>query len=431
MKKELKDIAIQKLKPDKAGPYEVMDSVIKGFGIRVHPSGSKSFILFKRFPGSPNPVRRTIGHYRELVDGDDGKPVELTLALAREKAFEWNRLLKKGKDPQKEEERQHLDEIEAEKKRQEHTFGAVLDAYLRHKAADLRSIAVIEATIRREFSGWMSRPLTDITQDDVKRQIKRIVNRGAKTSAHNALCFIRAFFNWCLDTGDYGLSVSPVTGLKPGVIIGEKNVRTRTLDDCELAAFWWATETMGYPMGRLFQLLVLTAVRRDEAGDAKWSEFDMNAKLWVIPAERMKGKKGKVDPHAVPLTDAIIDLLKGLTRFHDSDYLFSFTGRKPVRCYGLAKLSLDGLMRADLEAQGKTFEPFVLQDLRRTCRTRFSALPDVEDVVCEALLAHVQPGIRKTYNLYKYEPEKRRALELWHKKLESIVIPPDNKMLSL
>ena len=56
---------------------------------------------------------------------------------------------------------------------------------------------------------------------------------------------------------------------------------------------------------------------------------------------------------------------------------------------------------------------------RRTCRTRFSALP-VEDHVRELLLAHARQGLHKIYDLHAYEEEKATALKLWHQKLRAM-----------
>ena len=105
-KKNLSDRLLKTLKPDKK-PYEEMDNQVRGLGIRVMPSGIKTFILFRRFPGSKNPVRRALGTYGDM-----------TLAQAREKAREWNALVKKGIDPGIEEARQRQALIEAEKQRQ-------------------------------------------------------------------------------------------------------------------------------------------------------------------------------------------------------------------------------------------------------------------------------------------------------------------------
>jgi integrase len=174
---------------------------------------------------------------------------------------------------------------------------------------------------------------------------------------------------------------------------------------------------MGYPFGKLFQLLLLTALRRDEAANACWVEIDMATKLWVIPPERMKGGSA----HAVPLTAEISALLESLPRFSGGDFLFSTTGgQRPVSGFSKAKARLDGLMRKELEAQDMPFEDFVIHDIRRTCRTRFSALP-VEDIVRELLVAHARPGLRKVYDLHLYEKEKAQALTLWHSRLKEII----------
>jgi len=77
-------------------------------------------------------------------------------------------------------------------------------------------------------------------------------------------------------------------------------------------------------------------------------------------------------------------------------------------------------MRKGLEAQGLQFENFVIHDIRRTCRTRFSALP-VEDIVRELLIAHARPGLHKVYDLHAYEQEKAEALKLWHERLQEIL----------
>jgi integrase len=422
MKAELTDISIKKLKPE-AKPYEVMDSKLvpgldtRGLGIRVMGKPGavvKSFVLFRRYPGSENPVRRALGRYPSL-----------TLAEARQKADEWNRLLKKGLNPVIEAARQQQEKSEAERQRQENLFRNVFEIYVRDRVSKQRTGGEIERVMRKEFVSWMDLPLAAITQADVKAAIRAIKDKPAK--AHAVFTALRAFYNWMIDTGDFNLAVSPCNGIKPKVLIGERNIRDRVLKDFELAAFSRAAEALGYPFGKFCQLLALTALRRDEAANAEWSEIDFDAKLWVIPAERMKGRNEKARAHAIPLTPDILALLESLPRFVGGGFLFStVSGRRPISGFSKAKTRLDTLMRADLKAQGKTFEPFVLHDVRRTCRTRFSSLP-IEESVRELLLAHARPGLHRVYDLHAYEEEKRHALTLWHAKLRAIVEPrPDN-----
>ena len=404
-KRNLSDRLLKTLKPDKK-PYEEMDNQVRGFGIRVMPSGVKTFILFRRFPGSRNPVRRALGAYPDT-----------SLAEAREKAREWNAWVKKGIDPSIEEGRQRQAAIEAEKQRQAFTFKNAFEEYLRRKVSKLKSGRVIEREMRREFKDWMNRPLADITQSVVKDAMQKIIERGAPTQAHAVFAMLRGFFNWCVDSGDFNLEVSPCAKLKPAIMIGPRNIGQRVLKDYEIGAYWRAADAMGYPFGKFYQLLLLTALRRDEAANARWGEIDNAAKLWVVPPERMKGGSA----HAVPLTPEISALLESVPRFAGGDYLFSTTGgKKPVSGFSKAKARLDGLMREKLDSLGMPFENFVIHDIRRTCRTRFSALP-VEGVVRELLLAHARPGLHKIYDLHAYESEKADALKLWHEKLKDIV----------
>ena len=85
------------------------------------------------------------------------------------------------------------------------------------------------------------------------------------------------------------------------------------------------------------ELCILTATRSNEALGAMWSEIDLQARAWTIPAERMKGRR----PHRIPLSDAALALLDRLPRFEGCDYLFP--GRKPGRC--LSDMSMLSLLR--------------------------------------------------------------------------------------
>ncbi len=287
----LTDRALKALKPAPDGkPYEIMDSVVGGgFGIRImgKPDAPvKSFILLRRFPGSNNPVRRTLGGYGQL-----------SLEQARTKAREWLALIARGIDPAIEIERQRKAELEAERKRTVATFGSAFESYLKRKASKLKSGPDIAREMRREFACWMDRPLADISQRDVKEAIQKIVDRGAPTSAHTLFAMLRGFLNWVIDSGDFGFEVSPCSKIKPTVLIGERSIRDRTLADHELRALWLASEALGYPFGKLFQLLALTALRRDEGANTSWREFDFDARGWLVPGVRMKNGA----PFAVPL----------------------------------------------------------------------------------------------------------------------------------
>lgn len=58
------------------------------------------------------------------------------------------------------------------------------------------------------------------------------------------------------------------------------------------------------------EFLILTASRSNEVRDARWSEIDLEARLWVIPAERMKARQERL----VPLIDRALAILRALPR---------------------------------------------------------------------------------------------------------------------
>src|SRR5262249_33131961 len=224
--------------------------------------------------------------------------------------------------------------------------------------------------------------------------------------------------------GVYGIAGSPVDRMRPGDVIGKKALRTRVLADAELHAFWQATERMAYPYGPLFRMLALTGQRKSEVAEARWGEFDFRAALWQIPRGRMKGDA----PHVVPLTPEAVAILESLPRFDRGDFLFSTTfGKQPVNGFSKSKARLDQLMLAELQKgagdpEKITLDEWVIHDIRRTVRTRLSALP-LPDPVRELVIAHAQRGLHKVYDQHSYINEKRRALELWTDRLLSIVEP--------
>ena len=71
------------------------------------------------------------------------------------------------------------------------------------------------------------------------------------------------------------------------------------------------------------ELTILTATRTSEVLEAQWSEFDLDAGLWTIPAERMKARK----EHRVALSKRALAIVKGLAQAKPSDFVFA--GQKP------------------------------------------------------------------------------------------------------
>jgi hypothetical protein len=442
--KKLTDRKLRALaqKPAQAGKtYDVPDGVVPGLVARVMPSGRRSFALVARFPGFKNPTRRALGSYGEL-----------TLEAAREKAQTWRALIGRGIDPAVAEERERAANVQ----RQLNTFGAVAEDWFKDKLAKERRGREVERDVRGAFmSGWAAKPITDIADLDVLT----VINAKKKTApahARNLLGYAKRLFSWAVEQRVYGIAVSPCQNLEPKKIIGKKRRRSRVLADEELFALWRAAKRMPYPVGPVYRLLTLTALRLNESADASWSEFNpavvralrqrkQDAPVdwtrlkpddltWTIPAERMKEKNDEDErPHLVPLTAEILKILETVPIFKKGDYLFSTTfGEKPVWIGDKIKKKLDKHMLRTLKALARKrgddptkvkLVNWINHDIRRTVRSNLSRLRVTEEAR-EAVLAHARPGIKGVYDLHDYFDEKREALTLWAARLRNIAEPP-------
>jgi integrase len=388
---------------------ELMDTEATAFGVRVR-SGKVNFILYRRFPGSTKPTRRTLGRYPDM-----------SLSEARNLAHDWNTKIRKGIDPSAEAEQARKANIEADAVRRANSVAAALDAYLDAKS-HLRTARAMAIELRRELKSWLDRPIQDIDKRAVQTLIRGIQARGAEGQARAVYTLLRTFFNWAVKN-DF-IEVSPCVKIDVETLVGQKKEIDRTLDDYELRALWRATEALGYPAGSFFRLLLLTGLRRREASNASWLEFDLAAGRWIVPATRMKARPGKAKDHLVPIAPKIRSLLEALPRHVGGEFLFSYSGgREPIKAFSKLKAALDKAMRAELAKEGREFKSFVIHDLRRSVRTRLSSL-GVAMHICERVLAHAQPELQSRYDKHGFEKEKLDALVTWHAALETIIRPP-------
>jgi integrase len=433
-------LAVQKIKPpaSKAGRTERYDTRVPGFGVRVTAEGSRSWIFVYVSPTQKKRRRYTIG----TVDFNepDGE-LALDMEQARAKANDLRRLVRNGQDPAELRESSQAAVITEAREADARTFRVVADIYKERDLAKKRRGWEVKRIIDRELIPyWGDKPLDAITPVDVQERIEALVEAGKPEAARRLFEIIRRIFNWSIARPSYKLERSPADRMKPGELIGKKTKRRRVLTNDELRALWQASKRSGYPFGHMIRTLMLTALRRGEVADAGRSEFDIERKLWTIPAERMKGEDDDSGPHVVPLNADMSEILETLPRFAGGNFIFtSGDGKRPVSGFSKMKSRLDKLMLEELQkiAEGRgddpakaKLDPWTVHDIRRTVRTHLSALP-VAEMVRELILAHAQSALHKTYDQYAYVEEKREALELWAARLKLIVDPPTSNVVAL
>jgi integrase len=404
----LTELGIRKLKKPKPGKRrERYDREIRGFGIRVTDRGVRSYILLYSFGGRRR--RYTIGRIGEIG-----------IEEAREEARRLRGLIRQGRDPAAEEKaaRAIAKTVSAPK-----TFGEVVDLYEKRVLGGKRTGRQMRMTIDRHLMPfWKDVPLASITRADVLERVEAPIDVGTPEAARSVYNICRRLFNWAVSRGTFGVAHSPCEKLRLADIadvLGGRKIRERTLSDKEWRLLFRAVRRLGYPYRPIVELLALTGLRRNEVVGARWTEFDLTDRKWVIPSTRMKSDR----VHVVPLTDRMIEIVNSLSR--DSEFLFpSGRSNRPLSSFSAFKGKIDQYMAEELKRDDPSakLENWRLHDLRRSMRTRLSELPvPGGDLVRELLLAHVKPGMHKVYNQHDYESEKRQGLRLWEERLASIL----------
>jgi len=163
-------------------------------------------------------------------------------------------------------------------------------------------------------------PVADITAPKLVAMAKRIEARGALDIAKRSLQTCGQVLRYAVAHGL--IERNPGADVKPGdVLKSRKKENYARLDAKELPELLRRMQAYdGSPTTRFaLTLIALTFVRTSELIEARWSEFDLDAAEWRIPAERMKMRS----PHIVPLSSQAVDALRCLHELRGlSDMVF-------------------------------------------------------------------------------------------------------------
>ncbi|WP_299966830.1 site-specific integrase [uncultured Roseobacter sp.] len=382
MKRKLTTKFIEGKKPDPKKRLEYRDELMPGLVLRISKAGAKAFCLHKRINGKMR--RLPIGRF----------PI-ISLAEARERVRKVLYQVETGRF-------EDSTGIEVEAKP---TLGEVIPDYIEKHAKVHNKDWKRKKALLAKFTTLYGKRIDQIKRADVVKACDPI-HQSAPISANRALAHLKHLMSWCVERGM--IDAFPIAGMKP---MSKERPRERVLSNDELGALWTACDAEGYPFGDCMKLLILSGQRRAEVAEMRWSELDLEKQLWTLPSSRAKNGR----QHTVPITGAMMDVLRRVPRFLGSDFVFTTTGKSPLSGFGRLKNRLD-------RALPEGADPWIIHDLRRTMSTNMTMLR-VPQPVTEALLNHktgVVSGVAAIYNVYSYADEKREALALWNSHVEKI-----------
>lgn len=155
---------------------------------------------------------------------------------------------------------------------------------------------------------------------------------------------------------------------------------------------------------RTLEFLILTATRSGEARGARWSEIDLDAREWLIPAVRMK----RGVPHHVPLSPAAVEVLNRV-RGLDADLVFPRVQRDRS---DVARPQSVMVFKALLKRMGA--EGFTVHGFRSTFRDWCSESAHADREVAEAALSHATGNeVERAYARSDLFERRRALMEAW------------------
>ena len=382
----LTDTRIRALKT-KDKPYKVGDS--NGLYIYVSKTGNKYWRQKYRINGKEKVL--THGEYpfvplqqaRSLKDAARGK-------------------IKQGIDP--------AIEKRAEKVSKLNNFESVARAWHDAQRSDWSNNHTQKVIISLEkdiFPTLGSIPINEITPPTLLDTLKTIEKRGAYEQARRVTQRCDSVFKYAIASGiaSYNPAQDVQSALKK-----PKKQNYNSIEPKELPAFISALEELSaHPTVKLAtQMLMLTFVRTSELIKAEWPEFDLDNRMWEIPAERMKKKR----THLVPLSDRVIEILEELRLYSGHrQYVFASPNKPRVPISNNTILQAIKRMGYAGKMTGHGF-----RHLASTSLNEMGYNPDA----IEKQLAHVDGSTRGVYNKAELIEDRKKIMADWSNYLSGI-----------
>jgi integrase len=358
-----------------------------GLYLQITPSGNKSFLFRYTFDGKSKAMGL-------------GPTITVGLAEARDMAQQYRSMVLKGFDPREERDRpkatpKELEDktfqwcaeqyIEAHKDEwrnstHKHQWGQSLKTFVYPKIGD---VTVREIDVHHVMK--VLKPIwttNNATATRVRGRMERIIGWAAVNSYRSAENPARwqAFLSELLP--------------KPSKV--KKVKHHAAIPHTEIGAF--IDRLHKQPDGvsvRALEFLTLTAARTGEVIAARWTEFDLEEKIWTIPAERTKAFR----IHEVPLSDRAVEIIKSIR--HLPDEKFVFRGIKHGQ--HISDMTMLQLMRR-MKAKA------VPHGMRSTFRDWAADKTDFPRELAEAALAHIVGDKTEAAYLRSTRLEKRRLM---------------------
>jgi integrase len=336
---------------------------------------------------------------------------------AREARDQARRLLAAGRDPTLTKRLARASKLAASA----NTFDAIADELLekkRREAKAERTTSKVEWLLSLARPDLGVRPIADITASEILRVLKSVEARGRLETAKRLRATIGQVFRFAVAT--CRADMDPTAALRGAIASPVVQHRAAIIEPKAFGGLLRAIGTYeGAPETKAaLELMALTFVRPGELRTAEWSEFDLDAVVWSIAAEKMKMRR----PHRVPLAPQALAILRPLRGISRGRFLFPSI-RSQQRCMS------ENTINAALRRLGFSKDQMTGHGFRSAASSMLNESGLWSADAIERQLAHVDAdSVRRAYARADYWEERVRMMAWWADRCEEmkrggVVIP--------
>ncbi|MBM5068172.1 tyrosine-type recombinase/integrase [Vibrio parahaemolyticus] len=398
--KPLTDKELRNAKP-KNSEYVLSDGY--GLQVRIMGNGTKSWRFIYKNPENGKLSRLSLGTYPTV-----------SIANARKKAKQYRELIAENIDPKTFLIQQENERIAITK----NTLYNVSNDWFQIKKESVSQDHADDIWRSLElhiFPYIKDQPIAKITAPQVIEALKRTEAKGSLETVKRLTQRLNEIMIHAVNCGL--LQANSLAGIKSAFKKPQKE-NMKTLSPLELPQLMRTIANASIkPTTRcLLEFQLHTMTRPNEAAGAKWEEFNLEQKVWIIPAERMKKKR----EHRIPLTNEVLSLLNHMSEISSTgEYVFPADRNR-------SKPTNSQTANAALKRMGYAGR-LVSHGLRSIASTTLNENGHDPDLI-ETALAHVCGNdVRRAYNRTDYFDRRKSMMDWWSKH----IIKASNGSLSI
>lgn len=412
MNRKLTKTIVENAKAPTKGDAWIWDTELPGFGLRIKPSGRKTYVVRYRTRDGSRAQRKVT-----VCRATDATP-DKARALARDIFMS----VAAGMDPAEERRRRTDDRP---------TIEQMFEGYVEHlrskgkPSADVVEHALLlSSKASADALGRETAP-ADVTPHDIIKHLATFYKSGHRGAANKARSYIHAAYNWAIKSAhdytvevrkDWGVTHNPVAAVAkdPDAV----KVRDRNLSADEIRIFWQACEdgSAGFTPGveACLKAVLTCGQRVQETLRMCGSEIDLEQAVWRMPAHKTKGRKRD---HVIPLSRHIVPKLKALKEQYGDGPLFPSDAKGGLLTSNGVAQALHKWVHSD----ECPFEPFQPRDLRRTWKSRTHDA-GIDRFTRDLIQQHSMNDTgSKNYDRADYLPQMREAMDKWDDWLDRVL----------